>query len=529
MFQTGECIGLFVRSSTVKPTQIIRFVLILAVVALVTIPVSCAEKMPGELSPVILARQRNLGFMFNLKSPGESLNPDEMRAFVDEIQDRIKAFYKPHTLEEFQVETASGVIDPVDIAYSAAMAGYDDVYLLEGDVSPSGFEGRLRIINAAGGGPVFDETVSSGLASAASAAAGAWNVLRPIFIEKYNNPNDFQRLETRADERMEGVENLANTLVVKAGITSVSQFQEIKSRAEMDDVYRHLKYSQELYTKIQNAYVSRDIRAKDRSDTERIQTLAGRIRALQEITSYYDEEVAVTAKDFKVTFDFQGVNDSFQQYFKTALEKSGFEKTIRLYTNKPATISVVYDVANDVGTIFLKIRYSNRKFVSWLKGKKLTLEDTRVLPLSFFNKLMADFFKYKLIGISSAGEFDRKSMSRFSLVMELQRTLYGYAQIPVAVYEGKLRPVNSMKIKLCDYPPTDVATSKPNFTQQHKLYALGTPENVAGQRLPYASVYEFFELDSLFDVKYPKACNVGTSKDLYFDVGTGVNEKVSLP
>lgn len=521
---------------------------LLALLAMVAAGVSaCADKKyPGELSPVIFARQRAFGFMFQLESPGGAMSDEQLRAYVDSIKADLQDFYKPRELDEFSVESVGGVIEIEDVAYQAAMEGYDEVFMFEGDVTGDTFEGRLRVVNAAGGGAIVDEEISVTRSEvqievpeqettrpASSIAEATWETLEDIFSEKYQDPYQWQMLGVHKGKhrKMEGVEALAEHFIEKADIRNVAEFQKL-NRAEMDRVYPYLNYAKNLYQKIRDGYVSGKIPSTTSKDVVRIQKTSSMAKALSDITGFYEDEIDVSAEDFKVTFDFPEINETFQNYFRDALAKSSLTAGIRKYTVKPAEIAVTYDPTNEVGTIFLKVRYSNHRYTAWLgtKEKMLTIENTRTLPLQYFNLLMAEFVKYHRTVVKVASDFDRKALSRFTLVIELQRKLLGYTQFQVSVFENELRPVTSLKIKLCDYPLTEVPTSKPNFTTQTGLYALGTPQNVAGQRLPYASVYEFFELDRFFEVTYPKACDLGQATEIYIDRGgKGIKEKVTIP
>lgn len=521
---------------------------LVALVAMIAVGiVACGgKKHPGQLSRVIYARQRAFAFMFKLESSGSSMSDEELRKFVDGIQTSLKDFYKPRTLDEFQVESRGGVVEIDDVAYQAAMAGYDEVFMFEGDVTSGAFEGRLRVVNAAGGGVIVDEPLSVNASAvqvqdpgqeqsrpAAGIEEATWTTMENLLAEKYRDPYQWQMLGLHKgkQQKMEGVESLAEYFVQKSNIKNVAEFQKL-SRSEMDAVYPALSHAKDLYQKIRDGYVSGAIASTTSADATRIQRSSSMMKALGDITGFYEDEIDVSAEDFKVTFNYPDINADFQNYFQQALAKSSLTEGIRKYTVKPAEIAVSYDAVNDVGTIFLKVRYSNHRYLAWLESKKnyLTIDNTRTLPLQYFNSLMADFVKYHRTLLGVANDFDRKALSRFTLVLVLQRKLLGEAQFQVSVFENQLRPVTSLKIKLCDYPLTEIPTSKPNFTTQTKLYALGTPQNVAGQRLPYASVYEFFELDRFFNVSYPKACDLGKATEIYInDGGKGVRQKVTIP
>ncbi len=503
----------------------------------------CAEKKVGylaETSDVIYARQRTFGFVFKVKSPGGALNNQELRQFVDAQKSGFKALYQPKKLDDFGVQGRGGVIDAVDVAYEGGMAGYDDVVLLEGDVTADRYAGRMRIINSAGGGAVFDQKLEVNRAGmmvgegktarpAASIGEAAWISLRPLLVQNYKNPMDYELLRIQPAQKYEGVEGLAKVLIAKAGVTGVAGFVAL-ARPDQDEKYRYLNYAQKLLAKVLDAYTNGTISGLGPQDTVRIQEISRQNGLLTQITGYYEDEVAVNIADFKVSFDFQNVNETFQKYFQDAFKASTFEQAIRLYTGKPAVIAVTYDVKADSGTIYLKIRYSSPRFLAALQGKRLITEDSRLLPFDYFNRLMGEFYKYRFAVLKGASEFDQKSLGKFTLVLELQRKLLGYAQIPVSVYDGKLRPITELQVQLCNYPVTPVPTAKANFTQEKGYYVLGAPQNVAGQRVAYANVYEFFDLDSLFGVTYPKAC--GGNEQIKLDVRSGFKgpgQSVTVP
>ncbi len=521
-----------------KPSRVLQ---VLGALFLLSVSVaSCAKKQPGQLSQVIFARQRAYGFMFKVKSPGGAMKEAELRTILEGLERRFSALYQPRKVEEFNVEVKDRAYDVIDVAFEAAIANLDDVVLIDGEVKPDSFSGHLRIVNAARGGAAVDEkidvqksqvTISEGEKDrpAQNIEEALWKVVEGFLVAKYNDPNAYDALRAHTGQGMEGVENLADEFVRKSGVKGVSSFERLP-RDQQDEKYRFLSYARQLYQKVHGAYVNGQIAVKSSADTQRIQTLSGKMRAVGEVTEFYDDEIALGDKDFKVTFEFQNVNESLQGYFTQALAKSELEKTIRAYTNKPVQILVSYDSASDAGTMFLRIRHSNPKFLASLRAKPLVIEDTRVLPFSYFNKLMGEFYKYRRMLIAVANDFDKKVFENFSLVLELQRKLYGYTKIPVGVYEGQLRPITAVKVKLCDYDEVEIATAKPNFTAQTKLYALGTPQTVAGERVAYASVYEFFGLDDLFKVTYPKACKTGDDVEILVpsQSGKGPTEKIKI-
>lgn len=498
---------------------------------------ACAKKEhAGTLSPVIYARQRSWGFMFDLKSPGESLDAEGLRKFADSVKGKLGEFYKPAEFVEFQAEGHAGIVDDLDIAYEAAMAGYDDVILLLGEVDRDGFDGRVRIITAAAGGPVFDqeldvdrtaETAPAEQQQETQPAAGdvsdaVWAKLRPALIENYRNPNDYPALGDeviKRRQRLEGYEMLAEKMIQQAGIPNVFAFQTL-SEEEMKEKYRHINYAKNLLEKIREGYVSGDLPSRTTADVKRIQDLRDTIGALSDITTYYEEEILATPGRFEVAFEFENVNPDLQRLFRGQLAASGLEEVLKAYTTKPVTLNIIYDRQNDTGTVFLELRYVNRVYLKSLSDDRLVVNDTRVLRLEYFYKLMASMLRYRDRVFAQASPDQRRMIQNFGLVLELQRKLFGYLQIPVGAYEGRPRPFDQVRTKLCDYPPTSVETAKPQFTQKTGLFALGPPQTLGGQRLPHSNIYEFFSLDDLYNVEYPKACELGRGVNL-LEVGAG--------
>ncbi len=474
--------------------------LILAVLV-VAFAVGCAEKVRKELATVIYARERQYGYVYKL-SISSPVSAEEAQKFAEEFISRFSRMYQ--TVPLIQIEADSGDLDFQKVIFEGAMAGVDDVLVLEGQLGQGSFTGGLRILNTTAGQAVFNEALQGG------SADSVWMSAESRLQSSYRDPNQYpvydvvaiaRRYEDRAALKLKFADG-----TIKRTLPTVQLFKTL-DKGEKDRIARELSRARSVMNKIMQDYETGLRRVRDSSDTTLIGYTRKEVERISRILDFYEEEIADAESSFALNFDFTNLTPQFQAYFREAAAKSGLEETLALYTKKPVRMNVVFDAQNDVGTVYLQLQLNQAGYLEFLSQKQPVVQDTRVMRLELYNKLMGKLVQYRTALSQVTPTANRTVIEKFSIALELVRPRIGYLQIPILMQDGRLMMPNDVRVKLCNFDPILVQSAKPEFTKRENLFALGPGQDPTGARLPWGNLYEFFQMADFYGVELRPACD----------------------
>ncbi len=461
--------------------------------------VACAPKFRKELSPVIYARERHYGYVYKLNV--SSMSAEDADKFFGEV---IKRFEEHYQTSATALVADPGELDFQKVLFDAALASVDDVIVIEGQLNTGNFTGGIRILNTTVGQAVFNEPIQGG------SADSVWISLSAKLQATYKDPNQYpsfdavqvaRRYEDRASLKLKFGDG-----TIKKTLPTVGLFKTME-KGEKDRIARELTRSRSVMQKILGEYEHGVRRVRDSTDTTLIGYTRNEIERISRVLDFYEEEIADAQSSFALTFDFTNLTPQYQGYFQDAAKQINLEETLRLYTKKPVKMNVIFDSKNDVGTVYLTLQLNQAGYLEFLKTKQLLVQDTRVLRLEMFNKIMGKLVQYRTALSEVTPGTSRGVIEKFSVALELLRPRIGYLQIPILVQEGHLLTPNDVRVKLCNFDPILVQSAKPEFTKRENLFALGPGQDPTGARLPWGNLYEFFQMADYYSIELRPACD----------------------
>lgn len=465
----------------------------------------CAEKVRKEISPVIYARERQYGYVYKL-NVSSSMQPEEGEKFLNDLLGKFRDYYQTKTV---QLSAEPGELDFQKVLFDGAAAGVDDVLVIEGQLGPGSFNGGVRILNTTAGQAVFNEAVQGG------SAEGVWSTLEGKLKASYGDPNvnpsyDAVAIARRYEDRAALKLKFADGRIEKT-LPTVGLFKTME-KGEKDRIARELSRARSMMQKILTEYERGIRRVLGSSDTTLIGYTRQEVDRVSRILDFYEEEIADAESRFALSFEYTNLTPQFQVYFQEAAKQIALEDTLKLYTKKPVKLNVIYDAQNDVGTVYLQLQLNQAGYLEFLKTKSPMFNDTRVLRLEMFNKVMGKLVQYRTALVQVAPPANRGVLEKFSVALELSRPRIGYVQIPILVQDGRLVTPNDLRVKLCNFDPILVQSAKPEFTKRENLFALGPGQDPTGARLPFGNIYEFFQMADYYGIELRPACDDNSSE-----------------
>ncbi len=401
--------------------------------------------------------------------------------------------------------------DITALTFQMATLGFDDMVMIDGTLSSRGFEGEIKVNNAASGGWVLPSTqVNASLIGSKGPVESTVATMIDLFVKKYKDPN----AKPEMDELW-----LAGDLY--------DHFIELADKSSLDDIKSpnlaeyavNLARSMVLFEKVRQA---RDFLTAD--DIMVLQEIVEKRDKAEEWVENYWELVDEGSRGFEMVFEFQDIAPRYQEMFRRSAEKTtlklggknySMDKILRYYTNKPVKISIAYDPADQQGFINLKLRYNKTKFLKRQEKIPKKFKGKQVIDFDHYEKLQYAVYLFYVNFLNELSASAKDVFKGFQLTYTLRDRAKSYLKLPIrrakkskGEFKDAKRGAKSASRKQRLFAPPglisiyhkdldgemQVKTFKPHITNKYGYFILGPTSDPSGNLTKFGYVARFLGL-----------------------------------